>query len=407
MCQVDVLGEEAMSLFEDFDLGDWIGAEGEVVKTKRGELSVRTSTLTLLAKDIRPLPEKWHGLTDLEQRFRMRYVDLIVNEDARRIAALRSRTVQRIREFLVGRGFVEVETPMLQPQPGGALAKPFVTHMNVLDMDLYMRIAPELYLKRLIVGGLEKVFEINRNFRNEGLSPRHNPEFTMLEAYQAYADYTEMMELTQSLVQACVDNDSISYQGRDVRIGGEWKRATLLDLVREATKEPDLDYGWPLEKVRALCERSEVPYEDAFGVGKLITELYEKLVEPELWDPTFVLEYPVEVSPLARVHRSDPNVTERFEVIVVGRELANAFSELNDPIDQRARFEAQARARAAGDEEAMPVDEDYLRALEYGMPPTGGMGLGVDRLVMLLGDCASIREVILFPLMRPEGSGQA
>ncbi|MFA5891695.1 MAG: lysine--tRNA ligase [Actinomycetota bacterium] len=402
MCQLDRLGAESYAAFEGLDLGDWVGAEGEIIKTRKGELSVRADSLQLLAKSIRPLPEKWHGLRDVEQRYRRRYVDLAVNPEARRIAELRARTVQGLREFMSARGFLEVETPMLQSQPGGATARPFVTHINALDMDLYLRIAPELYLKRLVVGGMERVFEINRNFRNEGVSVKHNPEFTMLEAYQAYADYTEMMELTQSMVQAVSPAEVIEYQGRAVQIGGDWRRASMLELVREAVGAQDLSYDWPVERARELCDRDGVPYEKRWGTGKLVVELFEKHVEHGLWDPTFVTDYPVEVSPLARIHRNDPNVTERFEVIAVGRELANAFSELNDPVDQRARFEAQAREKAAGDDEAMSVDEDYLRALEYGMPPAGGLGVGVDRLVMLLADVASIREVILFPLLRPE-----
>ncbi|MFN2613969.1 MAG: lysine--tRNA ligase [Actinomycetota bacterium] len=402
-CDARGLGDDAYARALELDLGDWIGAGGEVIKTKRGELSVRASAVALLSKAIRPLPDKWHGLADVEQRYRQRYVDLIVNERSQEIARIRIDTVDRIRSFMTSREFMEVETPMLQVQPGGATARPFVTHLNALDIDLFMRVAPELYLKRLVVGGFERVFEINRNFRNEGVSTRHNPEFTMLEAYQAYADYFDMMELMQAIVQSTIDNDTIEYQGRPLKLGGEWRRATMLDLVREAIDHPDLSYDWDVERVRALCETGDVPYEKGWGTGKLIAGLFEHHVEHELWDPTLVMDYPVEVSPLARKHRDDPNVTERFEPIVAGRELGNAFSELNDPIEQRARFEAQARARAAGDEEAMPIDEDYLRALEYGMPPAGGLGLGIDRLVMLLTDVSSIREVLLFPFMRPEG----
>ncbi|MBI4728276.1 MAG: lysine--tRNA ligase [Acidobacteria bacterium] len=401
-CQRDRLGD-GYAAFGDLDLGDWVGAEGEVVRTKKGELSVRCDRVVLLAKALRPLPKEWFGLKDVEQRYRRREVDLAVNPEARRIAVLRSRVVQGVRELLASRGFLEVETPMLQPRPGGALARPFVTHMNALDLDLYLRIAPELYLKRLIVGGLDRVFEINRNFRNEGMSVKHNPEFTMLEAYQAYADYHDMMELTQAIVQHAAPAGEISYQGRPVRLGGEWRRVTMLEAVRDAAGVPDLDYDWPVERMREVCDRTAVPYEPSFGAGRLVTELFEKHVEGTLWDPTFVLDYPKEVSPLARAHRSNPHVTERFELICTGRELANAFSELNDPVDQRRRFEDQARARAAGDEEAMVLDEDFLTALEHGMPPAGGLGVGIDRLVMLLADAASIREVILFPLLRPEG----
>ena len=400
-CDARNLGDDGYARVVELDRGDWVGAEGEVIKTRRGELSVRARSVMLLSKAIRPLPEKWHGLQDVEQRYRQRYVDLMVNERSREIARIRVDTVERIRDFMRSRNFVEVETPMLQPQPGGATARPFVTHLNALDMDLFLRVAPELYLKRLVVGGFERVFEINRNFRNEGISTRHNPEFTMLEAYQAFADYFEMMELMQAIVQSTLDGDVVEYQGRPLTLGGEWRRATMLDLVREAIELPDLSYDWPVDRVQALCDRGGVPYEKAWGSGKLIAELFEKHVEHDLWDPTIVMDYPIETSPLARKHRSDPHVTERFEPIVAGRELGNAFSELNDPIDQRDRFEALARARAAGDEEAMPVDEDYLRALEYGLPPTGGLGLGVDRLVMLLADVSSIREVLLFPFMRP------
>jgi lysyl-tRNA synthetase class 2 len=406
MLQLDVLGEEGMATFADLDLGDWIGVEGGVTKTKRGELSVRASSLTLLAKDIRPLPEKWHGLKDVELRFRQRYVDLLMNEDARRIATLRSRAVQAIREFMIARGFLEVETPMLQVQPGGALAKPFVTHMNALDLDLYLRIAPELYLKRLIVGGLEKVFEINRNFRNEGLSPKYNPEFTMLEAYEAYGDYFTMMDLMESLISTVarevLGTTDHTYQGRAMPLGGPFRRARLIELASEAIGEK-LDLDMPAEQARAIAEAHDVPTDPAWGTGKVVVEIYEKHVEGKLFEPTFVMDFPRETSPLARAHRDDPRFTEHFDLVIAGMEIGPAYSELNDPIDQRARFEAQARARAAGDEEAMTVDEDFLRALEYGMPPTGGLGFGIDRFAMILADVPSIREVILFPLMRPEG----
>jgi lysyl-tRNA synthetase class 2 len=401
MASLDVLGAGGMDAFEELDLGDVVGATGTVLRSKRGELSIRVSSVELLAKCLRPLPEKWSGLKDVEMRYRQRELDLAINPDARAVALLRARIVADVRTFLTARGFIEFETPMLQTQPGGALAKPFETHMHALDLPLYLRIAPELYLKRLIVGGLERVFELNRNFRNEGMSPRHNPEFTMLEVYEAYADYFDMMRLTQELIRSIAGAETITHQDREVKLGGEWRRATMLDLVREAIDEPDLSYDSSVEEVRALCDRGGVPYEPAFGTGKLIAELFEHHVESELWDPTFVLDYPKEISPLARMHRSDPHTAERFELIVCGRELANAFSELNDPVDQRARFEAQAAARAAGDDEAMPIDEDYIAALELGMPPTGGLGVGIDRLVMLLADVPTIREVILFPTMRP------
>ena len=406
MAQLDVLGEDGMAAVRRLDVGDWVAVSGTVVRTRRGELSVKADAVTLLGKALRPLPDKWHGLRDTETRFRQRYVDLAVNAEARRVFAIRAKAVAALRAELVERGYLEVETPLLQPLPGGALARPFVTHHNALDIDLYLRIAPELYLKRLVAGGLPRVFEIGRVFRNEGLSPRHNPEFTMLESYEAYADYFDVMALTEALVQRAareaVGTTSLTYDGRPLELGGSWPRRRLLDLVRAATQRPDLSYDTPLEEVRALCAACHVPVEDSWGVGKLVLELYEKLVEPTLWEPTFVCDYPLEVSPLARRHRSDPHVTERFELIIAGRELANAFSELTDPDDQRARFEAQARARAAGDQEAMVVDEDYLRAMEYGMPPMGGLGIGVDRLVMILSDVQTIRDVILFPTLRPE-----
>jgi len=401
----DVLGDEALDAFKELDLGDWVGAEGEIIKTKRGELSVRADKVVLLSKAIRPLPEKWHGLRDVEQRFRLRYVDLLVNPEARRVADLRTRTVQGIRTFMIERGFTEVETPMLQPQPGGALARPFVTHMNALDLELYLRIAPELYLKRLIVAGFERVFEINRNFRNEGLSPRHNPEFTMLEAYQAFGDYNTMMELLEDLVSTVardvLGTTDVTHQGERFSLAAPFPRRRLIDLVAEAVGEP-LDLDMPLERVRAIATAGDVEVHQSWGVGRLIVELYEKMVEPGLHAPTFVLDFPREVSPLARPHRDDPRFTEHFDLVIGGVEVGPAYSELNDPIDQRARFEAQAAARAAGDEEAMTLDEDFLRALEYGMPPTGGLGFGVDRFVRILADAPNLREVILFPLMRPE-----
>jgi len=406
-CPVKALDEPSRALLAALDVGDWIGATGEVLATKTGELSVKPTTITLLGKGLRPLPDKWHGLSDTEQRFRQREVDLTVNADARRAFDVRSRVLQSLRAEMHERGFVEVETPMLHPVPGGAAAQPFVTHHNALDTQLYLRIAPELYLKRLIAGGMRRVFEINRSFRNEGMSARHNPEFTMLESYAAYDDYHDVMELTEALMQrAAIDalgTLELSYQGREVSLEGAFRRVTLLELVREATGEPDLGYETDPVRVRAICDRHGVHHEDAWGVGKLVLELYEALVEHTLWDPTFVIDYPVEVSPLARKHRSEPHVTERFEVIVTGREFGNAFSELTDPDDQRQRFEAQARAKAAGDVEAMVLDESYLRAMELGMPPTGGLGIGVDRLVMLLADVANIRDVILFPTLRPEG----
>ncbi|TVR34305.1 MAG: lysine--tRNA ligase [Nitriliruptor sp.] len=405
-CPLAALDDDSRGLMDLLDTGDWIGATGEVMASKKGELSVKPATLTLLAKGLRPLPDKWHGLSDTEARFRQRELDLVVNDDARRVFEVRSRVLSALRAEMEERGFVEVETPMLHPIPGGATARPFVTHHNTLDVDLYLRIAPELYLKRLIAGGMRRVFEINRNFRNEGMSTRHNPEFTMLESYAAYDDYHDVMELTEGLIERAardaVGTTDVTYQGRALSLAGPYRRATLLELTAEATRRPDLRYDLDVADLRALCDTHEVHWEHAWGGGKLIVELYEKLVEGDLWDPTFVIDHPVETSPLARAHRSDPHVTERFEVIVAGRELGNAFSELIDPSVQRERFEAQARARAAGDAEAMVVDEAYLRAMELGMPPTGGLGIGVDRLVMFLADVSNIRDVILFPTLRPE-----
>ena len=404
-CSLADLGEQGLADFRALDLGDWVGAEGEVIKTKRGELSVRASAVGLLAKAIRPLPEKWAGLRDVEQRHRMRYVDLMVNEDARRVIDLRTRTVAAIRAFMVARGYTEVETPMLQPQPGGALARPFVTHMNALDMDLYMRIAPELYLKRLVVAGMERVFEINRNFRNEGLSPQHNPEFTMLEAYEAFGDYHSMMDLMEGLVSTVATGvlgttDHV-YKGEPMPLAPPFPRRRLIDLVSEATGTK-LDLDMPLGRVRAIAAANGLECDPAWGAGKIVVELYERLVERTLHAPTFVLDFPREVSPLARPHREDPRFTEHFDLVIGGIEVGPAYSELNDPVDQRERLEAQMAARAAGDEEAMSLAEDFLRALEYGMPPTGGMGFGVDRFVMILADAPNIRETILFPFMRPE-----
>ncbi len=391
--------------FEHFDTGDIVGAVGEVVRTKRGELSVRPDELVLVSKGLRPLPDKWHGLKDVEVRYRQRYLDLIANPEARRIAEVRSRAVRAARGYLDDRGFLEVETPILHPIPGGAAARPFVTHHNALDADLYLRIAPELYLKRLLVGGFERVYEIGRTFRNEGISYKHNPEFTMLEAYQAYADYGDMMELMQGLVQHLARETTgstlVSFEGHDIELGGEWRRVTMLEAVREATGQP-LGFDTPLDDLRAACTRAGVEVQPWWGKGMLIAEIYEKLVEPTLVQPTIVYDYPLEISPLARTHRDDPNLVERFEPIVAGRELGNAFSELNDPVEQRRRFASQMEARGHGDIEANPVDDPYIAALEYGMPPAGGLGVGIDRLLMLLTGVHSIREVILFPALRPE-----
>lgn len=391
--------------FTDLDAGDWVGASGEVITTKRGELSVRVDEFELLAKGLRPLPDKWHGLVDVEKRFRQRYVDLIVNEDARKVMRARVDTVSAIREALVERDFLEVETPVLHLLPSGGLAHPFETHHEALDIGMFLRIALELHLKRLVVGGVERVFEIGRVFRNEGISPRHSPEFTMLEVYQALADYHDMIELTEHLVtqaaQAVVGGTDITYDGKAMSLAAPWTRLDYFGGIAAATGD-DWHPEMGLDDARRLAAGSDIEVDDAWGVGKIAAEMFEKVVEPTLWEPTVVMDFPVEISPLARHHRSRVGVVERFEVIVAGRELANAFSELNDPVEQRRRFEAQVAARAAGDAEAHPMDEDYLQALEYGLPPTGGMGMGIDRLVMLLTDQPTIREVVLFPHMRPE-----
>jgi lysyl-tRNA synthetase class 2 len=406
MLTVQSLGAGAFERALDLDLGDWVGIHGEVVRTRRGELSVRAERVELLAKSLRPLPDKWKGLTDVEVRSRQRELDLIVNPAARAAARVRSATVRSLRESMEARGYVEVETPILLPVPGGALARPFVTHHNALDTDLYLRVACELYLKRLLVGGMDRVFELNRVFRNEGIDSRHNPEFTMLESNAAFQDYRDMMELARGVIleaaDAAVGGRKVTYEGRVLDLDAEWHEATMLDLVRRALGEPGLAYDWPVERVRALCDATKVPYQPAWGVGKLVLELYEHHVEGSILEPTFVTNYPMEVSPLAHPHREDPSVTERFELIIGGREYANCFSELTDPDEQRFRMEEQALAKAGGDEEAMVVDEAYLRALELGLPPNAGLGIGVDRLVMLLGDLSSIREAILFPQLRPE-----
>jgi lysyl-tRNA synthetase, class II len=386
-------------------LGDWIGVKGVVMTTRRGELSVRVDEWTLLAETARAFPDKWHGITDTDIRYRQRYVDLWVTDEAREVFRARSEVLRLTREWLAARGFVEVETPILHPIPGGAAALPFVTHHNALDQDLYLRIAPELYLKRLVVGGMERVFELGRVFRNEGMGNRWNPEFTMLELYQAYADWTDMQELTESLVEHLVREITggtvVQWDGKDVDLKAPWRRASMADLIEDATGAR-VDVRMDIDDVRKICLEHGVTFDGKLGIGKLIYELYEKKVETDLWAPTFVTEYPQEVSPLSREHREMPGYVERFEAVVAGREIANAFSELTDPVEQRARFEDQARAKAAGDDEAMSVDDDYIRALEYGLPPTGGMGLGIDRVVQLITGTTTIKDVILFPTLRPE-----
>jgi len=391
--------------FIRLNLGDWVGARGEVVRTRRGELSVKVADWALLAEARRSFGDKWRGVSDVETRYRQREVDLWANDRSRQVLLLRSLTVQRLRERLWGEGFVEVETPILHPIPGGAHARPFVTRHNALDADFYLRIAPELYLKRLVVGGFEKVFEVGRLFRNEGLSPRHNPEFTTVELYQAYADYRDLMVLTEELVAGlAVDllgTATLTYQDRPLDLTPPWRRATLSELVGEATGL-SVDVHTPINQLRLHLAAAGVDPDPTWGPGKLLLELYEKTTESAQWGPVFVCDYPAEVSPLARRHRDDPDLVERFEAIVAGRELVNAFTELIDPDDQRARFEEQAAQHDAGDDEAMVVDAEYLRALEHGLPPTAGLGMGIDRLAMLFADVANIREVIAFPTLRPE-----
>ncbi|MDR1713980.1 MAG: lysine--tRNA ligase [Coriobacteriales bacterium] len=404
-CKLDSLGEDGFAAVKDLDLGDWIGAEGQVMRTRRGQLSIAPTTVQLLTKALRPLPEKFHGLADKETRYRQRYVDLIVNPEVREVFTKRFKVVSAIRQAAEQAGFVEVETPMLHPIPGGATARPFITHHNALDREFYLRVAPELHLKRLLVGGFERVFEINRCFRNEGMDLHHNPEFTTFEAYQAYTDVHGIAAFTRQVIQqACLAVNGtlqISYQGTEVDLGGEWASRTMVDLVSEAAGE-EVSFNRTLTELKTLANHYQIFLQDDWGKGKIITELYEKLVEDRLVQPTFVTEHPLETSPLAKKKAGSDDVTDRFELLICGREFANGFSELNDPVDQRERFAAQMAAKAAGDEEAMGYDEDFIRALEYGMPPAGGVGIGIDRLVMLLTDVASIRDVLLFPHMRPE-----
>jgi lysyl-tRNA synthetase, class II len=409
----DALSERDFALSKLLDYGDQIGVAGHLFRTKTNELSIWASSLTFLAKCFLPLPEKWHGLQDVELRYRQRYLDLIVNPDVRRVFEVRSRTINAIREFLVARGFLEVETPMMQPIAGGALARPFVTHHNALDMKLYLRIAPELYLKRLVVGGIERVFEINRNFRNEGIGYRWNPEFTMLEFYWAYADYNDLMALSEQLlshtVQTAVGTLDVQWGAHRISFAAPFARRTFRSLVVDAVSQKlgehlDERLLKDGEVGTGLARRLGVEVETGWGPGKVATEIFEKHVEDVLVQPTFVYDYPTEVSPLSKQRPDDPDTVERFELYAGGMEIANAFSELNDPDEQRRRFEAQLADRARGDQEAHQMDEDYIRALEYGLPPTGGEGIGIDRLVMLLTNSPSIRDVILFPLMRPQGT---
>jgi lysyl-tRNA synthetase class 2 len=403
--RINNLGEEAYHKALDLDVGDWVGVTGTMMRTRRGQLSVNCSDVHLLSKSLRPLPEKFHGLSDKEARYRQRYVDLTMNMDVREVFVKRFAIISAIRRFMEQRGFYEVETPMLQNIMGGANARPFVTHHNALDMDFYLRIATELPLKRLLVGGLERVYEIGRIFRNEGMDPYHNPEFTTIEAYQAFSDLEGMMELTQSMVQAAADaacgTRKITYQGTEVDLDGTWPQRTMCSLASEYAGE-DVSFDRSREELVAIAQRGGVQVEDSWGKGKLISEIFEAFAEEHLIQPIFVTEHPLEVSPLARKLPDNPELTYRFELYICGHEYANAFNELNDPVDQEERFAAQMEAKAHGDEEAMEYDHDYIRALEYGMPPAGGMGLGIDRLVMLLTDAPSIRDVLLFPTMRPE-----
>jgi lysyl-tRNA synthetase class 2 len=400
-----VVGDDMFDAINDLDLGDWVGASGHIMSTRKGELSVKVTSVVLLSKAVRPLPDKWHGLTDTDTRYRQRYADLIGNEESRRMFAIRHAVIASFRRTLHSKGFIEVETPVLHVEAGGAHARPFVTHHNALDMQLYLRIALELHLKRLIVGGMERVYEIGRVFRNEGISTRHNPEFTMMELYQAFADYTDIMDLTEQLITtAAIDatgSSVVTIDDVQVDLAQPWRRVRMIDLVAEATGV-QVHPSQPREELAALAVKHGVKVEPHFGPGKIIEELFEATSEASLREPTFVTGHPVEISPLARVDRNDPYLTERFELFVGGRELANAYSELNDPVEQRARFEDEQASKEAGNLEAGTVDEDFLRSLEYGMPPTGGLGIGMDRLVMLIGGAQSIRDVILFPTLRPE-----
>ncbi len=404
--QKDSVGEEVYDDFKRWDIGDIIGGEGDLFRTKAGELSVRVDSIRMLTKSLRPLPDKFHGLADQEMRYRQRYVDLIVNDTTRETFRIRSKIIHQIREFLVERDFLEVETPMMHVIPGGASAKPFVTHHNALDMDLYLRIAPELYLKRLVVGGFERVFEINRNFRNEGLSTRHNPEFTMIEFYQAYADYRDMMDTTEAMLRTLAQNilgtTLINYQGQQFDFGSPFKRMTMKESILAHNPQITAAQLESLEEASKIARSLGQEVKPSFGLGKVQTIIFEETVEHKLMQPTFITAYPTEISPLARLSDHDPNVTDRFEFFIGGREIANGFSELNDPEDQADRFRKQVLEKDAGDDEAMHFDADYIVALEHGLPPTAGEGIGIDRLVMLFTDAPSIRDVLLFPHMRHE-----
>ncbi len=405
----DELGDDEYKIYKKYDIGDIVGVVGEVFKTKVGEITVRVSSLKLLSKSLRPLPEKYHGMTNTDLRYRQRYVDLIMNNEVRKTFEVRSAIIRSIRSFLDDRGFMEVETPILNTIPGGAAARPFVTHHNSLDIDMYMRIAPELYLKRLIVGGFEKVYELGRLFRNEGMDVKHNPEFTSVEIYEAYANYEDMMDLTEELIKyvtkSAIGTTKLTYQGEEIDLSGKWQRLTMLDAIKKYAGI-DLHTVKTSDEARAMAEAIGVEFDEncsKMSKGEIIDRVFEEKVEEQLVQPTFIYEYPVEISPLAKRYADNPDFTERFEIFITRREFGNAFSELNDPIDQRERFLKQVEKREAGDDEANMMDEDYINALEYGLPPTGGLGIGVDRLVMLLTDSSSIRDVLLFPTMKPQG----
>lgn len=403
--RADELGEENYKYVKMLDMGDIVGIEGHVFRTHMGEITIKVNKLTLLSKSLRPLPEKWHGLKDTELRYRQRYVDLIVNPEVRDTFVKRTKIVAKMREYLNKNHFMEVETPMLHAIPGGAAARPFITHHNALNMDIYLRISPELHLKRLIVGGLERVFEINRSFRNEGVDNRHNPEFTMMESYQAYGNVNDAIELTENIIAYCAQevlgSTKVNYQGTEIEFRPPWNRITMQEGVKKYTGE-DFDAIETIEEARAIADRLNVEYQEADGIGKILNYCFEEYVEKNLIEPTIVYGHPVEISPLAKQNREKPLTTERFEAFVYGREIANGYSELNDPIDQLQRFEKQLEEREAGDDEAHRMDHDFVNALEYGLPPTAGLGIGIDRMVMFLTDSPSIRDVLFFPLMKPE-----